>query len=131
MKEIAIKENHLYNKTFKRGKRFVGRYVSVCVLRDFAARRLMLAHPQKQYVNRIGLSVPKREGGAVARNRAKRVIREGLRQVEKKKTLKRGWLIVISSRPTIAGAKSTEVARDLAYIFGKLDMYKAESESRV
>ena len=74
---------------------------------------------------------PKREGGAVARNRAKRVIREGLRQVEKKKTLKRGWLIVISSRPTITDAKSTEVARDLAYIFGRLDMYKAESESRV
>ena len=130
MKEIAIKENHLYNKTFKRGKRFVGRFVSVCALRDLAARRLMLANPQKQYVNRIGLSVPKKEGGAIARNRAKRVIREGLRQLEKKRDIKRGWLIVISSRPSITGAKSTDVARDLEYIFGKLDMYKADTEKR-
>ncbi|MBE6694069.1 MAG: ribonuclease P protein component [Ruminococcaceae bacterium] len=123
MKEIAIKENHLYNKTFKRGKRFAGRYVAVSVLRDYAAKRLMLANPKKAYVNRIGLSVPKREGGAVARNRAKRIIREALRHIEKKRALKRGWLIVISSRPTVIGAKSTDIERDLSYIFGKLDMY--------
>jgi ribonuclease P protein component len=104
--------------------------VSVCALRDLAARRLMLANPRKQYVNRIGLSVPKKEGGAIARNRAKRVIREGLRQLEKKRDIKRGWLIVISSRPTIVGAKSTDIARDLEFIFGKLDMYRSDAESR-
>ena len=43
MKEIAIKENHLYNKTYTRGKRFVGRYVAVYVLRDLAAKRLKKA----------------------------------------------------------------------------------------
>lgn len=128
MKEIAIKENHLYNKTFKRGERFVGRYVAVSILKDYSARRLMIANPQKRYVNRIGLSVPKREGGAIERNRTKRIIREALRHIEKERPLKKGWLIVISSRPAIVGVKSTDVERDLAFVFRKLDMYEEDKE---
>ena len=122
MKEMAITENHLYRKTFQRGKRWSGRYVTVCVLKDLAARRLMKAHPQKQYVNRIGLSVPKREGGAVERNRVKRIIREGLRAVEKECPLKKGFLVVISDRKGIETQKSTAIAADLRYVFRKLDM---------
>ena len=75
MKEIAIRENHLYQKVFRRGKRAGGRLVSVCVLRDLSANRLRRANPRKQAVNRIGLSVPKRESGAIGRNRVKRIIR--------------------------------------------------------
>ena len=58
MKPYAIKENHLYKKTFQRGKRWSGKFVSVYVLKDLAAKKLKRAHPQKQYINRIGLSVP-------------------------------------------------------------------------
>ena len=64
MKEIAIKENHLYNKAYTRGKRFVGKYVAVYVLRDLAAKRLKAANPSGEYVNRVGLSVSKKIGGA-------------------------------------------------------------------
>ena len=77
MKPYAIGENHLYKKTFQRGKRWSGKYVSVYVLKDLAAKRLKRAHPQKQYINRIGLSVPKREGGAVERNRLPSEASEG------------------------------------------------------
>ena len=51
MKEIAIKENHLYNKTYTRGKRFVGRYVAVYVLRDLAAKRLKKAKTTLKQTN--------------------------------------------------------------------------------
>ena len=47
MKEIAIRENHLYQKVFRRGKRAGGRLVSVCVLRDLSANRLRRANPRK------------------------------------------------------------------------------------
>ena len=122
MKEIAITENHLYQKTFKRGARWSGRYVTVCVLKDLAAKRLKKANPQKQYINRIGLSVPKREGGAIERNRVKRILREGLRSVEKEHPLKKGFLVVISTRRGVETQKSTAIARDLLYVFRKLDM---------
>ena len=124
MKEIAITENHLYQKTFQRGKRWTGRYVTVCVLKDLAARRLMKAHPDKRYVNRIGLSVPKREGGAVERNRVKRIIREGLRAIVREGNLKCGYLVVISARRGIETNKSRDVEADLRYVLRKLEMFR-------
>ncbi|MBE6558811.1 MAG: ribonuclease P protein component [Ruminococcaceae bacterium] len=123
MKDIAITENHLYQKAFRRGQRWSGRFVTVCVLKDLHAKRLMKENPQKKYLNRIGLSVPKREGGAVERNRVKRILRAGLAEVRKKNTLKTGYLIVISTRPGVEKQKSTAIAAELQYIFKKLDMF--------
>ena len=122
MKPYAIKENHLYKKTFQRGKRWSGKFVAVYVLKDLAAKKLRRAHPQKQYINRIGLSVPKREGGAIERNRVKRIIRAGLQGVERRYTLRRGYLIVIAARPGIERQKSPAIESELRYIFKKLEM---------
>ena len=122
MKPYAIQENHLYRKTFQRGKRWSGQLVSVYVLKDLAAKKLKKANPQKQYINRIGLSVPKREGGAVERNRVKRIIRAGLQGVERRYSLRRGFLIVIAARPGIERVKSPVVEAELRYLFKKLEM---------
>ena len=65
MKETAIKENHLYLKAFRQGGRFVGKTVAVYVLKDYAAKRLMLANPEKKYLNRLGLSVTKKVGAGM------------------------------------------------------------------
>lgn len=128
MKETAIKENHLYLKAFRQGGRFVGRTVAVYVLKDYAAKRLMLAHPEKKYVNRLGLSVTKKVGGAVQRNRAKRIIRAAYRELVKKKPLRTGYLIVISAKPEIAGKSSRDVYADLSRAMHKLDMYPKETK---
>ena len=125
MKEIAIKENHLYNKTYTRGKRFVGRYVAVYVLRDLAAKRIKNANPTGEYINRLGLSVSKKVGGAVTRNRSKRIIREAYRRY--KSSLKTGNLIVISARTAIVGKKSTDIERELGRAFEELHMIKEKT----
>ena len=129
MKHSAITENHLYNKVFHRGERFVGKYVTVHVLTDYAAKRRMLAHPEKKFTNRVGLSVTKKIGGAVERNRAKRIIRAGLRAVEAETPLRTGKLIVIGARPDIAGKKSTDVRRELSHAFRKLDMLQGADKA--
>ena len=123
MKDIAIKENHLYQKAYTRGKRFVGKCVAVYVLRDYAAKRLANAHPEKKTVNRIGLSVSKKIGSAVARNRAKRVMRAALAPFRNE--LRTGFLIVISAREAIRDKKTQDVRVDLERAFGSLDMRKA------
>ena len=120
MKNIAIRENHLYNKAYRQGKRAVEKHVAVYVLRDFAAARLKKENPQKVFLNRLGLTVSKKIGGAVQRNRAKRIIRAAYDA--KRDGLKTGFLIVISAREAINGAKSTDVERDLQFAFSKLGM---------
>ena len=120
MKYPAICEHHLYNKAYRQGKHFFGRYVCVYVLKDLKAKKLQKEHPQKIVVNRLGLSVSKKIGGAVERNRAKRIIRAGYSQIQE--SLKTGNLIVISAKPEIAGMKSTDIAKELKYAFRKLEM---------
>ena len=120
MKEFAIKENHLYNKTYTRGKRFVGRAVAVYVLKDLAAKRLKKENPSKEYLNRVGITVSKKIGGAVCRNRAKRIIREAYRVYAPR--LHTGNLVVISARAAIVGKKTTDIERELERAFDSLGM---------
>ena len=128
MKNVAIKEHHLYNKAFRLGKKYVGKYVAVYVLRDYAAPRLKKEHPQKIFVNRLGLSVSKKLGGAVERNRAKRVCRAAYDGV--KERLKTGNLIVISPRVSILSTKSTVVTAELEVAFAELDLIVPVQEQK-
>ena len=123
MKFRAIKENHLYSKAYSKGKRAVTSALAVYILPDYAAKRLAKAHPEKKVVNRIGLTTSTKLGGAVTRSRCRRIMREGLRALEKEKTLKVGFLIVIAARSAAVNLKSTEIKRQLDSAFTKLGMY--------
>ena len=124
MKFKSITENHLYSKAYSKGKRAVTSALAVYVLPDYAAKRLAKAHPQKKTVNRIGLTASKTLGGAVVRSRVRRILREGLRSLEKKKPLKVGFLIVIAARTRTVNLKSQDVERELDALFTKLGMYQ-------
>ena len=124
MKHIAIGENHLYSKAYAKGNKFVGKHVIVYVLKDFKAKKLQSAHPDKIMVNRIGLTVSKKIGHAVVRSRVKRILREGLRQVEKNLQTEKGYLIVLVARPACVQAKSTDIAIDIEKAFKLLKLVK-------
>ena len=123
MKFRAICENHLYSKAYSKGKRAVTSALAVYVLPDYAAKRLAKAHPEKKMVTRIGLTTSTKLGGAVVRSRCRRIMREGLRDVERKHTLKVGFLIVIAARSASVNLKSGEISAQLDFAFKKLGMY--------
>lgn len=122
MKFISIGENHLYNKVYSNGVKAVSDSVAVCVLRDRHANFLKKKNPNKQYVNRIGISVSKKIGGAVERNRAKRVIREAYRLISCECQIKTGYLIVITARQKATVCKMQDVYRDMQKCLTKINM---------
>ncbi len=122
MKFRAICENHLYQKAYSKGKRQVTNAVAVYVLPDYAAKRLARSHPERRVTNRIGLTVSTKLGSAVVRSRIRRILREGLRSLEKELSLKQGFLIVIAARGAALPMKSTEIREELRVAFRKLGM---------
>lgn len=124
MKETAICENHLYSKAYRNGKRCDTLTVTVYILPDRHASLLARRHPQKIRINRLGITVSKKLGTAVERNRAKRVIRHGYREVAGTCELHVGYLIVIVARSAALVARSTDVAKDIHTAFDRLGMLK-------
>ena len=122
MKFHAIRENHLFVKAYTGGRRAPSKTCTVYVLKDRQARRIMKSRPDKQYINRIGITASKKIGGAVQRNRAKRVIREALRLIMQEYTLKTGHLIVIAARERATVSKMQDVKRDVQSALMRLSM---------
>lgn len=122
MKYRAIGENHLYSKAYRKGKKMVAKHVIIYVLPDRHAYRLKKENPKKQFINRIGLTVTKKIGGAVTRSRVKRIIREGYRLTDKEFGIKKGNLIVLVARESAVNAKSTDLKKDMEISFKKLGM---------
>ena len=129
MKQTAIKENHLYRKAYAKGKRATAENITVFFLRDVKANKLQKAHPLKIKVNRVGIQASKKIGGAVQRNRAKRVIREAYRLTDAEIGVKKGFLIVISAKIGSTVCKMQDVKRDLQYCLKKLDLLSSEKDA--
>ena len=128
MKFISIGENHLFGKAYAAGKRATAKTVAVYVLRDRHEKRLRAANPMKKSINRIGIAASKKLGGAVERNRAKRIIREAYRLILKEYEVRVGFLVVFAARSEATTATMQDAKRDLLFCLEKLGMLGARKE---
>ena len=123
---MAISENHLYKKVYAKGTKTVCKHIVVYVLTDYHASRLARENPLKKRVNRVGLTVSTRLGGAVVRSRVRRIIRAAYQKLDKENNLKKGKLIVITARDASVKAKSTDIYADLLFAAKKLSLLADE-----
>lgn len=95
IKTEPMNKNGLFRKLYARGKSAA---VGPVVLYAMKGRGRK---------NWLGITVSTKIGGAVVRNRARRLIREGYRQLEEQ--VRDGFLIVVVARSGIRGKKMQEV----------------------
>ena len=122
MKNTPIKENHLYQKAYAKGKSAPGKYVAVYTLPDRQNHRYVKADPCHRPVNRLGLTTGKKIGGAVVRSRARRLMREAYRLIEDEQNLVYGNLLVIAARAKIADAKMQDVKKDMLWCLKRVGL---------
>lgn len=92
-----LKDPKVFSRLYKKGERTGGAGLTAYCL------------PNKRPYNRLGITAGKKVGGAVQRNRAKRIIRAAYRKNEL--ILPIGYDIVIVARPEINGKKSDGLDR--------------------
>jgi ribonuclease P protein component len=87
-----------FDAVFERGTRLEGRLF------------LLVAAPNGLRYDRLGLAVSRRVGGAVQRNRARRLVRESFRRMARKTGP--GVDLVVVARAEIVGSGQAEVDRE-------------------
>lgn len=102
-KKFRIKKNKDFQAAFKKGRSFANRQFVVYVLQK-----------EEQEAFRVGLSVSKKIGNAVTRNRIKRYIRQAV--VELKERMATGVDYVIIARKPLAEMDFFEVKKSLEHV---------------
>lgn len=99
----VLKDNKAFQKCYRQGRYVVCGYVCAYFL------------PNRSPYNRLGITVTKKNGNAVVRNRIKRIIRAAYRLNEEKIPI--GYDVVFVGRNDIAEKSSADIER---FISGRL-----------
>ena len=123
MKVITLKFNYEFSRVYKRGRFAVGKYITVhSFKRPDGLKHNNTAIPGG--INRIGFCANKKQLGAVARNRAKRLLREAYYQVASDISL--GYDIVFTLKTCEELPAYEDILKDMRKLVRRLHLIESE-----
>jgi len=113
-KTITAKKSSIFTKTIHRGKSYSDKLLLVYIFNN------------RNKVNRVGISIGRKIGNAVKRNRIKRLVREAYRSLEC--NAQAGYDIIFIPRKgcSTEDIKKQDIYSSMKRLFKKLDIYNEE-----
>lgn len=112
-KDNVLRKNRQFQTVYKTGKSYANKYL------------VLYAMPKQDGPRRIGFAVGKRLGGAVVRNRVKRLLRESFRLNQH--CLKQGIDLIVIGRQPIVGKDYDIVNKAMLDLFGKAKIFAEQT----
>lgn len=113
-KEYRIKKNDEFQQIFKNGKSFANRQLVIYFLNNDISE-------EKQRHFRVGLSVGKKIGNAVTRNRIKRYLRRSFKELEDR-IVPSANIIIIARQPT-KNMSCLEIKKSLTHLLSRQHLF--------
>ncbi|MFZ4454024.1 ribonuclease P protein component [Salibacterium aidingense] len=110
-KEYRIKKNHEFSRIFEKGKSSANRQFVIYVMDHKEAAHF-----------RVGLTVSKKMGNAVTRNRIKRLLREALRELEDQLMDGRDYIII--ARKPVVQMNYVDIKKSLKHVMNVAGVLK-------
>ncbi len=112
IKTVSLKKNSDFVRLYKKGRFYVGKYIVLYVL------------PNSHQTNRIGITVGKKFGKSVKRNRVRRLIRENYRLFEE--FVKDGMDLLFVARPADTMPSFYDIRNEMKFLLKKLEVFDQE-----
>ncbi len=106
----SLKKNKDFQYIYRKGKSYANKYLVMYVLENGTSQ------------NRLGISVSKKVGNSVERNRARRLMKENYRIW--KGEIKEGYDMIFIARSTINGQKAFDVGKSMKRALHKAKMFQ-------
>jgi ribonuclease P protein component len=104
-KTCSLKKNHQFRVVYQRGKSAANKYLVLFVLKS------------KEDHNKLGVSISKKVGKSVQRNRIRRLIKESYRSLEK--DVRVGFDLIVIARQPSNGAVYKEINSSIRHLLIK------------
>lgn len=112
IKTVPLQKNFEFKRVYNKGKFFVGKFIILYVLKNNLDK------------NKLGITVSKKFGKSVKRNRIRRLIRENYRLYEG--VIKVGYDCVFVARSTEMMPGFLEIRKEMKFLFKKLGIFDQE-----
>ncbi len=112
-KTVTLTKNYEFMRVYKKGRFYVGKYITLYVISN-----------NNNVTNRLGITVSKKVGKSVTRNRIRRLIKENYRLFED--YIKSGFSIVFVAREFTSIPGYFEIKKEMKYLLKKMNIFDQE-----
>lgn len=112
VKTVPLKMNYEFQRVYKKGRFFVGKFM------------ILYAYANNLNKDRLGITVGKKVGKSVVRNRIKRLVKENYRLFED--FVKDGYDLVLVARRFDVAPCFADIRKEMKFLLRKLKIFEQE-----